>query len=77
MRETYRQISERDVFTLTIEELEEGERPGWLKRARIVIDGEYATMEFDVQWNISKWGARWEIIKMRYIALRKRLWPLR
>lgn len=64
MREEQRKIIERNIFTLTIEELEEGERPGWLKRMVVVIDGEKVEMRFDVEWHISKYRAKWEILKL-------------
>lgn len=70
VREEYRKIVERSIFTLTIEELEEGERPGWIKRERVVLDGEKVEMKFELEWRISKPRAKWELFKLRL----KNLW---
>lgn len=65
VREVRRKIVERNIFTLSIEEIEEGERPGWVKRAAIVVDGEKVTMTFEVEWRINKLKAKWELLKLR------------
>lgn len=69
MREKNRSIIEKDVFNISIKELEEGERPGWRKEVQILIEGQRVTMKFDVWWSISKWSATWGIIKMKLLNL--------
>lgn len=73
MRRVYREILERDVFNLTIEELEEGERPGWVERCIIVIEGDYMTMRFDVHWNVTRFEAMVKVVKMQIRIWTKQL----
>lgn len=65
VREIYHEVLERGIFNLTIEELEAGERPGWIKRAVVVVEGEYVTMRFEVQYQLEKWKALAKYLKYK------------
>ena len=75
VKEVYRRILERDIFGLTVEQIEEGERPGWIKRAVIIIDGEYVVMRFDVQYRMNKWVAMAKYMRIKLKHIRKKHGP--
>lgn len=75
VKEVYRRILERDIFGLSVEEIEEGERPGWIKRAVIIIDGEYIVMRFDVQYRMNKWVAMAKYMRIKLKHIREKHGP--
>lgn len=69
MRKIDSKLYERDIFLLTTEELEQGERPGWIERSLIAMEGEKVTIYFEVQREISTVKAYWIIVRKRVRAV--------
>jgi len=76
VKKTYREIDARNAFTLSIDEIEGGERPGWVERMRIVIGGDYVMLKIDAQWRISWARAQYHIQKIKLKQALKSIWRL-
>lgn len=75
MREKRTKILQKDVFTLSVREIEQGERPGWYVRKEVQLDGEEVMMRFEIETSIHRWRAKWEIIKVRATKLLQKNGP--
>lgn len=65
MKKVYEEIKRRTIFQVTTEQLEDGERPGWVRRTIYFVEGEQIILVFDVQKHLSYWRAITGIIRIK------------
>lgn len=65
MQKVYEEIKRRTIFQVSTKQLEDGERPGWIRRTIYFVRGERIILVFDVQKQISAWKAYAGIIRLK------------
>lgn len=65
MKKVYEEIKRRNIFQVSTKQLEDGERPGWVRRSIYFVEGERIILVFDVQKQLPAWKAYIGIIRIK------------
>lgn len=66
MKKVSEEIGHRDIFQISTEQLENGERPGWVYRCTYFVEGERIILVITVQKKLPHWKAIISIIRIRF-----------
>jgi len=65
VKRLYIEVKRRDIFGVSTEELERGERPGWVERSIYIVEGNRINIFLDVKKDISPIRAYYMVSKIR------------
>lgn len=66
MKKVYENIKKRTIHDVSTEELENGERPGWVNHSIYFIEGEKERIVFDIEKQLPAWKAYIGILRIQF-----------